>query len=60
MDGLWLNRVLGLAPVDGERMDRIRHALQMLLTLAPPGGAQGAPAPDAGVRAGRDGARSRK
>ena len=32
MDGLWLNRVLGLAPVDRQRMDRIRHALEKLLT----------------------------
>lgn len=34
MDGLWLNRVLGLAPVDQARMDRIRHALECLLTPA--------------------------
>ncbi len=31
MDGLWLNRVLGLAPVDQQRMDRIRRALETLL-----------------------------
>jgi AcrR family transcriptional regulator len=31
MDGLWLNRVLGLAPVDQQRIDRIRHVLESLL-----------------------------
>lgn len=31
LDGLWLNRVLGLAPVDQERMDQIRRALESLL-----------------------------
>lgn len=31
MDGLWLNRVLGLAPVDGARMTRVRQALERLL-----------------------------
>ncbi|HWB19687.1 MAG TPA: TetR/AcrR family transcriptional regulator [Phycisphaerales bacterium] len=34
MDGLWLNRVLGLAPVDRERINRIRLALDALITLA--------------------------
>jgi len=34
MDGLWLNRVLGLAPVDKARMDRIRHALEALVSPA--------------------------
>jgi AcrR family transcriptional regulator len=34
MDGLWLNRVLGLAPVDQQRMDRIRHTLETLLIPA--------------------------
>lgn len=36
MDGLWLNRVLGLAPVDRKRMDRVRRALETLLTPPPP------------------------
>ncbi len=31
MDGLWLNRVLGLAPVDQERMDCIRRTLESLV-----------------------------
>jgi AcrR family transcriptional regulator len=35
MDGLWLNRVLGLAPVDQERMDMIRRALETLVIPAP-------------------------
>jgi AcrR family transcriptional regulator len=34
MDGLWLNRVLGLAPVDRERMDRIRMSLERLVAPA--------------------------
>jgi AcrR family transcriptional regulator len=34
MDGLWLNRVLGLAPVDQERMDMIRRALESLVIPA--------------------------
>lgn len=34
MDGLWLNRVLGLAPVDQPRMDRIRKALESLIRPA--------------------------
>jgi hypothetical protein len=34
MDGLWLNRVLGLAPVDQQRMERIRRALETLLVRA--------------------------
>ncbi|MFN0133674.1 MAG: TetR/AcrR family transcriptional regulator [Phycisphaerales bacterium] len=33
MDGLWLNRVLGLAPVDKQRMDRIRRTLETMLQL---------------------------
>lgn len=37
MDGLWLNRVLGLAPVDQTRMNRIRQTLESLVT--PAGGA---------------------
>jgi AcrR family transcriptional regulator len=32
MDGLWLNRVLGLAPVDAQRLDRIRRTLETLVT----------------------------
>lgn len=31
LDGLWLNRVLGLAPVDQPRMDRIRRTLETLV-----------------------------
>ena len=31
MDGLWLNRVLGLSSVDQARMDRLRIALQSLV-----------------------------
>lgn len=31
LDGLWLNRVLGLAPVDQGRMDQIRQALESLV-----------------------------
>lgn len=31
LDGLWLNRVLGLAPVDQDRMDRIRQALEAMV-----------------------------
>jgi AcrR family transcriptional regulator len=31
MDGLWLNRVLGLSPVDQARMDRLRTALESLV-----------------------------
>jgi AcrR family transcriptional regulator len=31
MDGLWLNRVLGLAAVDQARMDRLRVALESLI-----------------------------
>ena len=34
MDGLWLNRVLGLAPVDAQRLDRIRRTLETLVTPA--------------------------
>ena len=36
MDGLWLNRVLGLAPVDQDRMNQIRRALETLITPASP------------------------
>jgi AcrR family transcriptional regulator len=32
MDGLWLNRVLGLAPVDSRRMEQIRRVLEALVT----------------------------
>lgn len=31
MDGLWLNRVLGLAKVDGPRMSRVRRALERMM-----------------------------
>ena len=31
MDGLWLNRVLGLAKVDGPRMTRVRRALEKMM-----------------------------
>lgn len=34
IDGLWLNRVLGLAPVDRPRMERIRRTLETLLPQA--------------------------
>lgn len=33
LDGLWMRRVLGLAPVDQEVMDRIRTALEPLLAM---------------------------
>jgi AcrR family transcriptional regulator len=36
MDGLWLNRVLGLAPVDQNRMDQIRRALEGLVAREDP------------------------
>jgi AcrR family transcriptional regulator len=42
MDGLWLNRVLGLAPLDQERMDRIRLTLETLLAPARRAGARSA------------------
>lgn len=35
MDGLWLNRVLGLAPLDQQRLDRIRRVLRTLLPESP-------------------------
>jgi len=35
-DGLWLNWVLGLVPVDQARMTRVRTALERLLTPAEP------------------------
>jgi AcrR family transcriptional regulator len=38
MDGLWLNRVLGLAPLDQQRMQSIRRALHTL--VAPAAGAK--------------------
>jgi AcrR family transcriptional regulator len=41
MDGLWLNRVLGLAPVDQDRLDRIRAALRGLLASVGPKGSAG-------------------
>jgi hypothetical protein len=36
LDGLWLNRVLGLAPVDQARMDEIRRALESLVNHGRP------------------------
>jgi AcrR family transcriptional regulator len=60
MDGLWLNRVLGLAPVDQQRMDRIRHALEALLTPAPPKGAPRVRPPTAAARGRRGTRRSTK
>jgi hypothetical protein len=60
MDGLWLNRVLGLAPVDRARMDRIRHTLQTLLTTpAAPVRARGARASGAKARPRRGSVRSK-
>lgn len=44
MDGLWLNRVLGLAPVDADRMNRIRRTLETLLTPARARAGRAAPA----------------
>ena len=35
-DGLWLNWVLGLVPVDQARMTRVRTALERLLVPAEP------------------------
>ncbi|QOJ00738.1 MAG: TetR/AcrR family transcriptional regulator [Phycisphaeraceae bacterium] len=52
MDGLWLNRVLGLAPVDKRRMDLIRHALEALVVpgLGSPKAASPARRKGTGVR----------
>jgi hypothetical protein len=36
LDGLWLNRVLGLAPVDQGRMNQIRRTLDGLVAQARP------------------------
>jgi AcrR family transcriptional regulator len=58
MDGLWLNRVLGLAPVDKQRMDRIRRTLETLLSPAKRRG--GARVAAAKARAPRGARRSRK
>jgi AcrR family transcriptional regulator len=55
MDGLWLNRVLGLAPVDHQRMDRIRRALETLLTPALRTSGRAAPAVARVRRAARPG-----
>jgi AcrR family transcriptional regulator len=55
MDGLWLNRVLGLAPVDQARMDQIRRTLESLLATA-----TSRQAPTTGPRGRRRTARSRK
>lgn len=56
MDGLWLNRVLGLGPVDQALMDRMRRTLE---TLLKPAGRAGRSA--AGLRtASRRGARRSK
>jgi AcrR family transcriptional regulator len=60
MDGLWLNRVLGLAPVDKERLDRIRRALETLLRTGPIGRASRARAPVAKAPPLRNTVRSRK
>ena len=51
-DGLWLNWVLGLVPVDQARMTRVRTALERLLEPEEP--ARPAPAPKKeGARAAR-------
>ncbi len=60
MDGLWLNRVLGLAPVDKQRMDRIRHALETLLTPAARSDEPGRRSPKASARARGGATRSTK
>lgn len=53
MDGLWLYRVLGLATVDQNLMDRIRHTLEPMLERAPqhrePPDAAQTPVPAAGL-----------
>lgn len=43
MDGLWLCRVLGLAPVDQERMNLIRRVLQPLASATAPASRPAAP-----------------
>ncbi len=54
MDGLWLNRVLGLAPVDQERMDLIRRSLETLVARARrKPGVRGGRGPRAGGARGR-------
>jgi AcrR family transcriptional regulator len=53
LDGLWLNRVLGLSRVDASRLDVIRRELELLVSRAPharPPARRDSPRPKRGVK----------